>query len=82
MARKSRNQVEGRSLNTRGRRLNELEDNDTEEELKRFLKEGADFDATGTDEMDDQESDAGYRPYRKEPEEAFGSLGQFWLADN
>jgi len=82
MARKSRNQVEGRSLSTRGRRLNDLEDVETEEELKRFLKEGAGFEATGTDDIDEQESDAGYRPYRLEPEEAFGSLGQFWLADN
>lgn len=82
MARKSRNQVEGRSLTTRGQRLSDLEDIETEEELKRFLKEGADFEATGTDEMDQQESDTRYRSYRMDPEEAFGSLGQFWLTDN
>lgn len=82
MARKSRNQVEGRSRITRGRKLHDLEDNETEEELRRFLKEGAEFEAAEADETQDKEADAVHRPYRMEPREDFGNLGQFWLADN
>lgn len=82
MARKSRNKDEGRSRITRGRKLHDLEDSETEEELKRFLEQGTDFDAPEAEEAGEQESDEGYKPFRLDQAEAFGSLGQFWLSEN
>ncbi len=82
MAGKSRNHVEGRSRISRGRRLHDLEDNETEEELRRFLREGAEIEPAETDSTEENMDDAAYRPYHMEPEEDFGSLGRFWLADS
>ena len=82
MARRSRNQVEGRSNVTRVRKLHELEDSETEEELRRFLREGSEMETAETDRTEEKETDAAHRPYHMEPQEAFGSLGQFWLADS
>ncbi len=82
MARKSRNLVEGRSSTTKGRKLHNIEDSETEEELRRFLNEGSDVETYLMDEEEDEEVDARHRPYRIDQPEAFGSLGQFWLSEN
>lgn len=82
MPRKSRKTDEGRSRITRGRKLHDLEDSETEEELKRFLDQGADFDAVEAEEDREQGTDEGYKPFRLDQAEAFGSLGQFWLSEN
>ena len=81
MARKSRNQAEGRSRVTRGRKLHNLEDSETEEELRRFLKEGADFEQK-QEEAEEEETGDRHRPYRIDQPESFGSLGQFWVSEN
>lgn len=82
MARKRRNQDDGRSSITRGRKLHNIEDSETEEELRRFLNEGSDVEAHFMDEEEDEEVDSRHRPYRIDQPEAFGSLGQFWISEN
>lgn len=81
MARKSRKQMEGGSRTTKGRKLHNLEDSETEEELRRFLKEGSDIEAHPAEEGE-TEADDRHRPYRIDQPETFGSLGQFWLSEN
>ena len=81
MARKSRNQVEGKSRVTRGRKLHNLEDSESEEELRRFLKEGADFEQH-PEEPEESEAEDRHRPFRIDQPESFGSLGQFWGSEN
>lgn len=82
MVRKSKKLAEGRSHISRGRKLHDLEDSETEEELKRFLHGGTDFDIPEHEEEEQVEEDAAHRQYYTEPNETFGSLGQFWLADS
>ncbi len=82
MARKSRDQMEGLSRITRGRKLHDLEDSETEMELKRFLEQGTDFESDQAEEEEEQETDDGHRPYRLDQAETFGSLGLFWVSDN
>ena len=82
MARKSRNQMEGLSRITRGRKLHDLEDSETEEELRRFLKHGTDFQTDQEEEEPEQDIDHGNRPYKLDQAETFGSLGMFWLSEN
>jgi hypothetical protein len=81
MSRKSKKLVEGRSHISRGRKLHDLEDSETEEELKRFLHGGTDFDIP-EDEEEQVEEDVAHRQYHTEPSETFGSLGHFWIADS
>lgn len=81
MARKRRNQEEGRSSVSRGRKLHDLQDSETEEELRRFLRDGADFEKAEVTAEEAPEAGSGHRPYRIDQPESFGSLGQFWMAD-
>jgi len=81
MARRNKKQVEGRSRITRGHRLRDLEDSETEEELRRFLKEGDDA-FFGDQEVAEEEPETRQRPYREEDQEPVGTLGQYWNADS
>jgi hypothetical protein len=82
MARKNRNQLEGRSRTPKGRKLHNLADSETEEELKRFLKEGSDIEAHLLEEEEEADPHARLRPYRIDQPETFGGLAQFWISDN
>jgi hypothetical protein len=81
MPRKNKKQVEGRSRITRGRRLHDLEDSETEEELRRFLKEGDDA-FYGDREEEEGEEEPNTRRYRVVHDEPLGTMGQIWNADN
>jgi len=84
MARKRRNQEQEarRSSVSRGRKLHDLQDSETEEELRRFLQNGSDFDSADEQEDDAVEEGKGHRPYRIDQPESFGTLGQFWTAES
>jgi hypothetical protein len=74
--------MEGLSRVTRGRRLHDLEDSETELELRRFLDHGHDFDDDEDAEDEEEAEDEKYRPFRLDQAETFGNLGQFWLSKN